>query len=65
MNANAESILLDPTYSEWFKAALRSALDCDPIFVANECDALRAVLMRRVAEDCSLDSTPEPAVMAP
>lgn len=65
MNAHVESILLDPSFSDWLKAALRSALDCDPIVVANESDVLRAVLMQRVADDGSVDVTlTSPAIAA-
>jgi hypothetical protein len=56
MNANVERILLDPSFSNWLKDALRSALECDPIVVANEADVLRAVLMRRVAEGEGIDA---------
>ena len=51
MNANVERILLDSSLSDWLKAALRTALECDPVVVANEADVLRSVLMRRVAGD--------------
>lgn len=55
MNVHVERTLLDPALSEWLKSALRSALDCDPIVVANEADVLRSVLMRRIADEGRLD----------
>lgn len=56
MDAHVEKILLDPSFSEWLKDALRSALSCDPIVVANEADVLRAVLVRLAADGVADDA---------
>jgi hypothetical protein len=40
-------LLADPSLSDWFKRALRSALERDPVDAANETDLLCEVLDRR------------------
>lgn len=40
-------LLGDPGLSDWFKRALRSALERDPVDAANEADLLAVVLDRR------------------
>jgi hypothetical protein len=43
-------VLNDPETSDWLRAALRAALDCDAVRVANDVEMLRSVLHRRVAD---------------
>ena len=43
-------VLNDPESSEWLREALRAALRCDPVRVANDVEVLRTLLHRRVAE---------------
>ncbi|MFT8932780.1 MAG: hypothetical protein ABF976_13245 [Acetobacter syzygii] len=38
------TVLDDPTASYWLKRALWSALNCDPVDVANDCEHLSALL---------------------
>ena len=40
-------LLADPALSDWFKRALRSALERDPVDAANEADLLCGALDRR------------------
>ena len=55
-----EDILKDPQASEWLRNALRAALSCDPVRVANDAACLSQLLARRAA---SADD--EPQVRAP
>ena len=40
-------LLNDPSFSDWFKRALLSSLDRDPVDAANDAGLLSAVLDRR------------------
>lgn len=42
-----EDILKDPQASEWLRNALREALSCDPVRVANDAACLSQLLARR------------------
>ena len=42
-----EEVLADPAASCWMKAALRSALDRDPVDAANDADCLSSLLEAR------------------
>lgn len=42
-----EDILKDPHASEWLRNALRAALSCDPVRVANDAACLSQLLARR------------------
>jgi hypothetical protein len=44
-----EDILKDPHASEWLRNALRAALSCDPVRVANDAACLSQLLARRAA----------------
>lgn len=44
---SADQLLADPAASTWFKTALRSALDRDPVKAAGEAEVLAQVLGRR------------------
>ena len=44
-----EDILQDPHSSEWLRSALRAALACDPVQVANDAQYLATLLLERVA----------------
>lgn len=44
-----DEILRDPGSSEWLRNALRAALACDPVDVANDAQHLARVLLDRVA----------------
>lgn len=41
-------VLLDPSSSDWLRNALRSALLCDPVTVANEASFLVRLLHNRL-----------------
>ena len=42
-----EEVLTDPTASFWLQAALRSALERDPVDAANDSEILASLLDRR------------------
>jgi hypothetical protein len=42
-----EEVLRDPSASSWLKAALRSALERDPVDAANDAEVLARLLDRR------------------
>jgi len=42
-----EEVLRDPSASAWLKAALRSALERDPVDAANDAEVLARLLDRR------------------
>jgi len=42
-----EAVLSDPAASDWLKAALRSALQRDPVDAANDSEVLALLLDRR------------------
>ena len=44
-----DKVLKDPHSSPWLRAALRSALACDPVHVANEAQYLLRLLQDRAA----------------
>jgi hypothetical protein len=44
-----EDILKDPQASAWLRDALRAALSCDPVRVANDAACLYQLLARRAA----------------
>lgn len=44
------AVLEDPAASFWLKAAIRSALDRDPVDAANDADLLSCLLARRCQE---------------
>jgi hypothetical protein len=44
-----EDILKDSQASEWLRNALRAALSCDPVRVANDAACLSQLLARRAA----------------
>lgn len=46
-NGDIATVLNDPTASYWLKRALWSALNCDPVDVANDCEWLSALLGKR------------------
>lgn len=41
-------VLQDPTSSDWLRQTLRSALQCDPVTVANEAALLLRLLQNRL-----------------
>lgn len=41
------TVLNDPSASFWLKSALWSALNCDPVDVANQCEYLSSLLRQR------------------
>lgn len=43
-------VLNDPETSEWLRTALKAALTCDPVRVANDVEVLRSVLQQRAAD---------------
>jgi hypothetical protein len=43
-------VLGDPETSDWLRAALRAALECDAVRAANDVELLRSVLHRRAAD---------------
>jgi hypothetical protein len=43
-------VLDDPETSDWLRAALQAALQCDVVRVANDVEMLRSLLHRRIAE---------------
>ncbi len=45
-----DDVLNDPTISDWLKWALRSALNRDPLDVANDAEILFFILSRRLGE---------------
>jgi hypothetical protein len=45
-----EQVLTDPAASFWLKECLRSALDRDPVDVANDAEVLAQLLDRRCQE---------------
>ena len=47
LTLDAAQILTDPSASFWMKAALRSALDRDPVDAANDAEVLAKALSRR------------------
>lgn len=59
-DSEIRKILQQPGLSEWFKAALSSALERDPVEAANEAGLLAIVLDRRsqeiVAEAIAIDA---------
>lgn len=46
-NGDIATVLNDPTASYWLKRALWSAMNCDPVDVANDCEWLSALLGKR------------------
>lgn len=60
---NAKRVLIDPATSDWLRHALRTALACDPVTVANEAELLLRLLHERVetygqADDPSAAASP-------
>lgn len=45
-----DMVLRDPAVSHWLKAALRSALERDPVDAANDAEVLARLLDRRCRE---------------
>jgi hypothetical protein len=40
-------ILMDDSHSDWLRAALRAALECDPVTAANDAEFLACLLQQR------------------
>ena len=57
-------VLRDPASSEWLRNALRSALLCDPVTVANEAGLLLHVLHSRVERLAEVDELVKQSVPA-
>lgn len=51
----ATEVINDPQTSDWLRWALRSALERDPIDVANDAELLRILLVRRVSDSFQND----------
>ena len=48
-------VLLDPSSSDWLRDALRSALRCDPVTVANDAALLMRLLHDRLGRLAEVD----------
>ena len=54
-----DDVLNDPTISNWLKSALRSALNRDPLDVANDAEILFFILSTRLGELFADHAPPE------
>lgn len=54
-----DEVLNDPTISHWLKSALSSALNRDPLDVANDAEMLFLILSQRLGELFAEHTSPE------